>query len=166
MGRPPGATHNEKIRRQEKVFDLYVKGLHTTEISRQLGSGLRTIQRDIDDVKVWLEQNNDVHKLRTWARADAEYADLWREGQVLLHNPALHGDDPTLKLRIIDELRQIADSRNNLAFAVGRQKATEPNSDTVTNEEIVSAAINHLPPELRNKKIENIRKLVELEKGS
>lgn len=75
-------------------------------------------------------------RLRTWALADAEYGDLWREGQILLHSPALHGSDNlAVKLRIIEVMRQIADSRNNLAFGVERQKAAEQNPTAVAKRE-------------------------------
>jgi hypothetical protein len=152
------------MQRQEKVFDFYIKGLHTTEISRQLGVGTRTIQRDIEEVKADLQKNEEIRRLRTWARADAEYADLWRECQMLLHSPALH-DDPATKLKIIEAMRQIADSRNNLAFAMGKHTATEPNPTGLTKEEGVAAVVNLLPTELRNMVVESIRKNDELEKS-
>ena len=167
MGRSQGATHISKILRQEKGFDLLVKGAHLTEIAAQLGCSIRTIQRDLAEKEADLQRNDDIHKLRTWARADAEYASLWRECNILLHTPALHGNDNlAVKLRIIDLLREIADSRNNLAFAIGRQKAADRNPAPVAKEETVAAVINLLPPELRDKLVESIRKRVELEKSA
>ena len=166
MARPRGATHLEKIRRQEKVHDLYVKGLHTTEISKQLNFNIRTIQRDLEDVKAAIQKDSEAHRLRTYALADAEYADLWRECQMLLHSPALQGnDDASVKLRIIDVMRQIADSRNNLIFAIPRQRAAVLNSSAESMEEAVAMVINLLPTELRDRALECIKKNVELEKG-
>jgi len=165
-GRPKGATHIETMRRREKVFDLCIMGLTPTEMARHLNVSLRTIHRYLEDVKASLQKNDEVHRLRTLARVDAEYASLWRECELLLHSPILN-DNPILKLRIIDALRQIADSRNSMIFAIGKRKASEPPPNPApTVEETLPLTINLLPPEMREKAVETIRKRVELEKSS
>ena len=165
-GRTKGATHIETVRHQEKAFDLYIMGLTPTEIARHLNVSHRTVQRYLEGVRASLEKNDEIHKIRTWTRVDAEYASLWRETELLMHSQAVNGD-PSLKLRFIDELRQIADSRNRLIFASGKREATEPSLNPApTKEETLALMTNLLPPEMREKAVETIRKLAELEKSS
>ena len=160
MGKPKGATASTKAVRQRMVCKLFLKGLSTSEVSRQLGVSERTIQRDFEEIKASFQANIERDKIRSWALADAEFQVMWNEAWVLYHRAATEKEnDRTAKLAVLDRLLRIKEQRDSLAFFNTQITRTQPHpksSQTLTEEQ-VSAIINLSPPDERRKEIENVR---------
>jgi hypothetical protein len=156
-----GATERAKAQRQRIVSSLYIKGLSPPEIARHVGVGIRTVERDIQQIKADFRRINEREQLRTWVLADAELGELWREGWVLFHRAATDArDDRATKIAILNFLRIVANDRNRLAFGVEPTRTTQ--TGALNTDEAVAMVINLLPTEMREQAIESVRKRIAL----
>lgn len=167
MVRTRGSTEPNKANRQRLVLRYLVKGFSASEVARQLGVSDRTVERDFQEINAEFHKILERDKVRSWALADAEYEEMWRECWVLFHRPAAEGEnDRVNKLAIIDRQLRIKAQRDALAFG-SQEPHTPPGNSQLPSDEALGMVINLLPTEYREKAIESVRKrIASLEKGS
>jgi hypothetical protein len=139
-----------------------VKGFSTSEIARQLGVSDRTIERDFQEIRAKFHRINERDEVRSWALADAEYGEMWRECWVLFHRPTAEGEnDRVNRLAVMDRLLRIKAQRDALAFGTQAPHTPTRNSQLLSDE-AVGMVINLLPTSDREQAIESVRNRIAL----
>src|SRR3972149_2962313 len=126
MARRKGSSKSGTQWRRERVFTLYLMGLTTSEMARQLDVTERTIQYDIQEIRMKLSQIVEARTLRTLQHAHAQWNELWRQGWVLftrkppLNEKGTPADDRFIKLACLDRLIRVADAMDTLTGLRGK----------------------------------------------
>ena len=126
MSRRKGDTAPAKLRRQHLVCRLFLRGLTVPEVARQLDVTERTIQYDIQEIRMKLSQIVEARTLRTLQHAHAQWNELWRQGWVLftrkppLNEKGTPADDRFIKLACLDRLIRVADAMDTLTGLRGK----------------------------------------------
>ena len=85
--------------RRQVVLCYFLMGLGATEIATNLRIPLRTIERDLEELKVWILQETDLEKMRSVKRSVLTWEQAQKEMWALYHRPAKPGEaDLTRKL--------------------------------------------------------------------
>lgn len=147
--------------RQEQVQRLTLQGLTPTEISKQTGVSIRTVERDLRTVRANLMQIVQAQEIRTLKLANAELDEISREAWVLYHRPPrevpvkngqvpamIKEDDRPMKAKLLSILLNISVEKNRLTLPQDQPSLSAPTMQT--SEEAVATFVNSLPPKLRN----------------
>lgn len=166
-----GDTETAKHVRQERVHRLLIRGLTIREIAKQEGVGERTIQRDIQEIKLWLMQVIQLHQLRTHRLALAELDEIWRELWVLYHRAPrdiprqqdgkivmTREDDRPIKTTLLMALMRVSDEKNRLIFQIPPPPAQPTlQSSQQASERAVADFIDTLPEQLRKSVLDTLK---------
>jgi hypothetical protein len=165
MSRPEGATATAMVNRQRIVCSLLIKGMSATEIARQVRvRTLRTIERDIEEIRANFTNTTQTEQIRNLALADAEFGELWRESWILYHRTSQE-DSGASRLAILDRLTRIAAERNRLFFNI--TNSLNPSPQKPSYDEAVAQVINLLPVNDRKRAVVAIEERIEtLERSS
>jgi len=85
--------------RRQLVLRYYLMVLDAAEIARNTKTPLRTIQRHLEEIRVWITQQADAEKLRTLKQAILTWQLAQKEMWILYHRPTSPGEsEPKRKL--------------------------------------------------------------------
>lgn len=148
-----GPTEASKLARQERVQRLYIRRVQPTEMARVEQVDIRTIQRDLKDIKSKLLQVVPIQQLRTPTLAMAEADEISRELWTLYHRAPREAqeDDRRIKIMILSHLAKVSDLKNRLIFQTPAQPVTQngPQVGPQNPDQAVRAVFDSLPEPLR-----------------
>ena len=158
MTRRRGSSQAEIAYRQRLVRKSFFQGISPIEVAKHFNVDVRTIERDYEKIREELQQSTDREKIRSFALADAESGEMWREAWLLYIRLSTDGgDERQFKLAVLGMILRIKDQRDRLAFGLQPVHNNPQPADSI-KEDAASDVINLLPPDLREKAIEAIRR--------
>lgn len=117
--------------RQQQVFQLFLRGATVEEIARSLGRSRRTIERDLEEIRIGLQKNVELHELHSFGFAVAEKKEIMREAWRLYDRPPpkvterrgnkfviVEKDDRLVKLHILGLLIKISQDMVKLFYPI------------------------------------------------
>jgi hypothetical protein len=115
LSRRKGDTAAAKLKRQQSVCSLFLRGLTVPEVAKHLGVTERTVQLDFQEIKVGLFQVIQTRELRSLKLALLELEELWREAWTLYRQPGQGDrDDRGVKAMLLMDLLRISAEKNRL----------------------------------------------------
>ena len=115
MSRRKGDTVAARLKRQQLVCRLLLRGFTVPEVAGHMYVTERAIQLDFQEIKTSLFQVIQLKELRSLKLALLELDELWREAWVLYHRPPGEGgDDRGVKAMLLMDLSRISAEKNHL----------------------------------------------------
>ncbi|MGB9022614.1 MAG: LuxR C-terminal-related transcriptional regulator [Candidatus Bathyarchaeia archaeon] len=164
-----GSTKANQTRRQGQVLQLLIQGRTNQEMAKLLKVSERTIERDIEEVRMSFKRKVQRADLRPLQESLAEKNELWRQAWDLFNRPPrevisksgekMQEDDSFRKLYALDRLIKLSESKDRIAglIEVGPRVAVQVGVGERSATEIVAGFLNQMPSELKNANIAWLR---------